>query len=95
MFSMGSFHSCCHPIFIILISYYLKVLQKAEKSKLPGKRFISEKHDSSGLGVEKKAAPSRESDSVSVGSDIPYDSDRKEKFKMVISKSKDGQDPPS
>ncbi|XWS51837.1 hypothetical protein CRYUN_Cryun11dG0016800 [Craigia yunnanensis] len=76
--------------------YYLKVLQKAEKSKLPGKGFISEKHDSSGLGVEKKAAPSRESDSVFVGSDIPYDSDRKEKFKMVISKSKkDGQDPPS
>ena len=66
----------------------------AVKSKLPGKGFISEKRDSSGLGVEKKAAPSRES--VSVGSDIPYDSDRKEKFKMVISKSKkDGQDPPS
>lgn len=66
------------------------------QSKLSGKGFISEKHDSSGLGSEKKAAPSRESDSVSVGSDIPYDSDRKEKFKMVISKSKkDGQDPPS
>ncbi|XVF33964.1 hypothetical protein REPUB_Repub18cG0016500 [Reevesia pubescens] len=76
--------------------YYLKVLQKAEKSKLSGKGFISEKHDSSGLRVEKKAAASRECDSVSVGSDIPYDSDRKEKFKMVISKSKkDGQDPPS
>ncbi|XP_017980589.1 PREDICTED: protein suppressor of white apricot isoform X1 [Theobroma cacao] len=76
--------------------YYLKVLQKAEKSKLPGKGFISEKHDSSSLGVEKKAALSRESDSVPVGSDIPYDYDRKEKFKMVISKSKkDGQDPPS
>ncbi|XVF70719.1 hypothetical protein PTKIN_Ptkin11bG0185200 [Pterospermum kingtungense] len=73
--------------------YYLKVL--IEKSKLHGKGYISEKHDSFGLGSEKKAAPSRESDSL-VGSDIPYDSDRKEKFKMVISKSKkDGQDPPS
>ncbi|KAK8643965.1 hypothetical protein V6N13_013242 [Hibiscus sabdariffa] len=76
--------------------YYLEALQKAEKSKLPGKAFVSEKHDSSGCGVEKKAASSRESDSASVGSDIPYNSDRKEKFKMVISKSmKDGQDPPS
>ncbi|XVF03819.1 hypothetical protein REPUB_Repub05bG0025700 [Reevesia pubescens] len=76
--------------------YYLKVLQKAEKSKLTGNGISSEKHDSSGFGVEKKAAPSRESDNMSVGSDIPYDSDRKEKFKMVISKSKkDGQDPPS
>ncbi|PPS09013.1 hypothetical protein GOBAR_AA11611 [Gossypium barbadense] len=76
--------------------YYLEALQKAEKSKLPGKGFISEKHDSSGRGVEKKAASSRESDSASLGSDIPYNSDRKEKFKMVISKSKkDGQDPPS
>ncbi|KAL4335064.1 hypothetical protein GQ457_07G013310 [Hibiscus cannabinus] len=76
--------------------YYLKALQKAEKSKLPGKTFVSEKHDSSGCGVEKKAASSRESDSASVGSDIPYNSDRKEKFKMVISNSKkDGQDPPS
>ncbi|MBA0809770.1 hypothetical protein Gohar_025393 [Gossypium harknessii] len=76
--------------------YYLEALQKAEKSKLPGKGFISEKHDSSGRGVEKKAASSRESDSASLGSDIPYNSDRKGKFKMVISKSKkDGQDPPS
>ncbi|KAG4203893.1 hypothetical protein ERO13_A04G013500v2 [Gossypium hirsutum] len=76
--------------------YYLEALQKAEKSKLPGKGFISEKRDSSGRGVEKKAASSRESDSASLGSDIPYNSDRKEKFKMVISKSKkDGQDPPS
>lgn len=66
------------------------------QSKLPGKGFISEKHDSSSRGVEKKAASFRESDSASLGSDIPYNSDRKEKFKMVISKSKkDGQDPPS
>nr|KJB62875.1 hypothetical protein B456_009G441100 [Gossypium raimondii] len=83
--------------------YYLEALQKAGKlcsdlilSKLPGKGLISEKHDSFGRGVEKKAASSRESDSASLGSDIPYNSDRKGKFKMVISKSKkDGQDPPS
>ncbi|KAE8713692.1 65-kDa microtubule-associated protein 1-like [Hibiscus syriacus] len=76
--------------------YYLEALQNAKKSKLPGKAFVSMKHDSSGCGVEKKAASSRESDSASVGSGIPYNSDRKEKFKMVINKSKkDGQDPPS
>ncbi|KAE8723539.1 65-kDa microtubule-associated protein 1-like [Hibiscus syriacus] len=76
--------------------YYLEALQNAKKSKLPGKAFGSEKHDSSGCGLEREAASSRESDSASVGSDIPYNSDRKEKFKMVINKSrKDGQDPPS
>ncbi|XP_057977443.1 uncharacterized protein LOC131164341 [Malania oleifera] len=78
--------------------YYLKVLQKAEESKLSGKSFISEKDDPIGHGVDKKIAPTS-SDPVTLGSaachDIPYDSDRKEKFKMVIGKSKkDGQDPP-
>ncbi|KAK9268392.1 hypothetical protein L1049_000141 [Liquidambar formosana] len=52
-----------------------------------------------GQGANKKTALSRESDAVSSGSagnDMPYDSDRKEKFKMVIGKSKkDGLDPPS
>ncbi|OMO83510.1 SWAP/Surp [Corchorus capsularis] len=76
--------------------YYLQVLQNAEKPKLPGKGFISQKRDSSSLGADKKAAAARESDSMSVASDIPFDSDRKEKFKMVISKSKkDGQEPSS
>ncbi|GKV38768.1 hypothetical protein SLEP1_g46644 [Rubroshorea leprosula] len=71
--------------------YYRKVLQKAEESKLSGQGIISERHDPSSLGAEKA---SRESDAVSVGSDIPYDSDRKEKFKMVLGKSKkDGQYP--
>ncbi|GLT61578.1 hypothetical protein SLA2020_342750 [Shorea laevis] len=74
--------------------YYLEVLQKAEESKLTGKGIIPDRHNSSSLGAEKKA--SRESDVVSIGSDIPYDSDRKGKFKMVIGKSKkDGQDSPS
>ncbi|KAH7544412.1 hypothetical protein JRO89_XS15G0163500 [Xanthoceras sorbifolium] len=76
--------------------YYRKVVRKAEESKLPGKGFSSEKHDSTGLGMDKKRATSKESDTLSIGSDIPYDSDRKEKFKMVIGKlKKDGQDPPT
>ncbi|GAV81965.1 Surp domain-containing protein/DRY_EERY domain-containing protein [Cephalotus follicularis] len=74
--------------------YYLKVLQKAEESKLLGKSFTSEKHGGTGLGLDKKSAITKECDAL--GSDIPYESDRKEKFKMVIGKSrKDGQDPPS
>ncbi|KAJ0045105.1 hypothetical protein Pint_04083 [Pistacia integerrima] len=65
-------------------------------SKLPGKGSSSDRHDSTGLGVDKKKAISKESDTLSLGSDIPYDSDKKEKFKMVISKSKkDGQEQPS
>lgn len=43
--------------------------------------------------MDKKTA-SKESNAISLSSDIPYDSDKKEKFKMVIGKSKkDGQDP--
>ncbi|KAK3199754.1 hypothetical protein Dsin_023169 [Dipteronia sinensis] len=76
--------------------YYLKVLREAEESKLSGKGFSAEKHDSTGLGVDRKRATFKESDTLSLGSDIPSDSDRKEKFKMVIGKSKkDGQDPPT
>ncbi|XP_044499081.1 splicing factor, suppressor of white-apricot homolog isoform X1 [Mangifera indica] len=76
--------------------YYLKVLNSSEESKLPGKGSSSDRRDSTGLGVDKKKAVSKESDMQSLGSDIPYDSDKKEKFKMVISKSKkDGQEQPS
>ncbi|EEF32910.1 splicing factor, suppressor of white-apricot homolog [Ricinus communis] len=72
--------------------YYLKALQKAKESKCAGKK---EKHDSMGHGTEKKTG-NKESDSMSLGSDIPCESDRKEKFKMVIGKSKkDEKDPPS
>ncbi|KAG6685820.1 hypothetical protein I3842_12G130700 [Carya illinoinensis] len=80
-------------------AYYLEVLKKAKESKLPGKASVSEKHDSVGHGVDKKTASSKEGDTLSGGSaslDIPYNYDKKEKFKMVIGKSKkDGQDPPS
>ncbi|KAI6687537.1 hypothetical protein NL676_024365, partial [Syzygium grande] len=76
--------------------YYLTVLRKAQQSKLPGKKLSPEKVDAAGHEVEKNAALSKDSDSQSVGSDIPYESDRKGKFKMVIGKSKkDGQDQPS
>ncbi|KAE8125509.1 hypothetical protein FH972_020308 [Carpinus fangiana] len=79
--------------------YYLKVLKDAQESKLPGKGSVSEKHDSMGHGVDKKTALSKEGDTLSgesAGHDIPYNYDRKEKFKMKLGKSKkDGQDPPS
>lgn len=76
--------------------YYLKVLQKAQQSKLLGNKSSPEKTNAAGHEVEKNAALSKDSDSQSVGSDIPYESDRKGKFKMVIGKSKkDGQDQPS
>ncbi|GFP84863.1 splicing factor suppressor of white-apricot homolog [Phtheirospermum japonicum] len=59
-------------------SYYLKVLQMAQESKLNCKGF------SSGTNGDKKACVLNEKDF----SDMPPDSDRKEKFKMVIGKSK-------
>ncbi|XP_037495712.1 splicing factor, suppressor of white-apricot homolog isoform X2 [Jatropha curcas] len=73
--------------------YYIQALQKAQESRLSGKS-IPEKNDSLGHGLDKKTG-SKETDALSL-SDIPYESDRKEKFKMVIGKSKkDGQEPPS
>ncbi|WCJ32960.1 SWAP (Suppressor-of-White-APricot)/surp domain-containing protein [Euphorbia peplus] len=75
--------------------YYLNILQKAQESRSAGKNFISAKHDSPGYGRDKKTG-SREKDTHSLSSDVPYEPDRKEKFKMVLGKSKkDGQDPPS
>lgn len=51
-----------------------------------------------GHGIDRKTGPSKEGDTCSSRSadpDVPYEYDRKEKFKMVIGKSKkDGQDPP-
>lgn len=79
-------------------SYYIKVLQKAQESKLTGKSFLNDKDGLVGHGPDKKTSRSKERDTLSPGSagcDIPNDSDRKEKFKMVLGKSKkDGQDPP-
>lgn len=78
--------------------YYLKVLQKTQESKLAGRGCVSEKNESTGHGIEKKTTTRRESDAVSSGYvdvDIPYDYDKKDKFRMVLGKSKkDGQDLP-
>ncbi|KAJ1392481.1 SWAP/Surp [Sesbania bispinosa] len=75
-------------------TYYLKVLQTAEESKLPGKGY--QKHTPAGRAGDNNTAVHEESDNLSfgsMGSDLPNDMDRKEKFKMIIAKSKkDGQD---
>ncbi|KAJ4975326.1 hypothetical protein NE237_000432 [Protea cynaroides] len=79
--------------------YYLNVLQKAQESKFPGKCFTAQDHDTMGNVAGKKGGLSKDDNGVlSKGysaSDIPFDSERKEKFKMVIGGSKkDAQDPP-
>uniref|UniRef100_A0A2P2JW84 Uncharacterized protein MANES_03G133700 n=2 Tax=Rhizophora mucronata TaxID=61149 RepID=A0A2P2JW84_RHIMU len=75
--------------------YYQRVLLKAQESRSVGRGFNSEKRDSLVRGVEKKTA-SKELSALPLASDISYDAERKEKFKMVIGKSKkDGQDQPS
>ncbi|KAK4751595.1 hypothetical protein SAY87_005077 [Trapa incisa] len=64
--------------------YYLKALEKAGQLKLPGR-----KNDMPVQGVEKKF----ENDDLSVGSDIPDDLNKKERFKMVIVRTKrEGQE---
>ncbi|KAL3508465.1 hypothetical protein ACH5RR_027866 [Cinchona calisaya] len=79
--------------------YYLKVLQKAQQSKVSAKSSSYGKDDSARFGLNKKTPPYKEDDATSsqyIDSDLPYESDRKEKFKMIIGKSKkDLQDPPS
>ncbi|XP_015973058.1 uncharacterized protein LOC107496341 isoform X2 [Arachis duranensis] len=75
-------------------TYYLKVLQTTEESKLSGK--VSQKQNSAGRAGERNTVR-EESDKHScgsLGSDLPCDKDRKEKFKMIVgSKSKkDDQD---
>lgn len=57
------------------------------------------KDDSTRFGFNKKTYPCNDDDAMSskyIDSDLPFESDRKEKFKMIIGKSKkDLQDPPS
>ncbi|KAL2476339.1 SWAP (Suppressor-of-White-APricot)/surp domain-containing protein [Abeliophyllum distichum] len=67
--------------------YYLKVLQKAQESKVKGKGFHFGKDDPVGRGMD-KASVLKEGDSSSLGGDTPFEFDRKEKFKMTIGKSK-------
>ncbi|KAM6580517.1 hypothetical protein CsatA_004291 [Cannabis sativa] len=77
--------------------YYLKVLQKNQESGIPGKGCVSEKHGSMAHGMEKRSAKCGEGNANSSGfadNDIPCDYD-KEKFRMIIGKSKkDVLDPP-
>ncbi|KAI3810062.1 hypothetical protein L1987_19669 [Smallanthus sonchifolius] len=77
--------------------YYLKVLQKAQESKLTVNSLYNEKDDFKGHILNKKKATSRENENnVMESDDIPLDSERKEKFKMVINKSKkEGSDLPA
>nr|GMD57988.1 protein suppressor of white apricot isoform X11 [Ipomoea batatas] len=77
--------------------YYLKVLHGAQESKVSGKSLHSGIDDSIGQGLEKRASLSKEGGSLPFGSgegDVPYEFDKKEKFKMVIGKSKkESQEP--
>eukprot|EP00262_Sarcandra_glabra_P017136 TRINITY_DN5780_c0_g1_i2.p1 TRINITY_DN5780_c0_g1~~TRINITY_DN5780_c0_g1_i2.p1 ORF type:complete len:761 (-),score=183.11 TRINITY_DN5780_c0_g1_i2:382-2664(-) len=77
--------------------YYLRVLQNAQESKLPGK---SQKHDSLGLmddnkkKVRETAMLKGGEDALSKESVGVYETERKEKFKMVIGGlKKDSQEP--
>ncbi|GMH24354.1 hypothetical protein Nepgr_026197 [Nepenthes gracilis] len=78
--------------------YYLKLLKKAQESKLSGKSLSSEKDGSLWQPIDKKTS-AKESNCESSGHalhELPHEYDRKEKFKMVIGKSKkDAQEQPS
>ncbi|KAL9678609.1 hypothetical protein QQ045_016457 [Rhodiola kirilowii] len=66
--------------------YYLKMLQKTQESLPPEKS--APKKDNSAMHGKKTAEP-KESDALSTGSaELPFDSNRKEKFSMVLGKSK-------
>lgn len=61
------------------------------QSKVNGNSSYSGKDDPVGRGTNKRTSGPKRNDSSSVGSDfcdLPLESDRKEKFKMVIGKSK-------
>ncbi|XP_020554055.1 splicing factor, suppressor of white-apricot homolog isoform X3 [Sesamum indicum] len=71
-------------------SYYLKVLQTTQESRVNGKSLYPGKDDLVGRRTDKKASVLKEKDFSldSAVCDMPLESDRKEKFKMVIGKSK-------
>lgn len=61
------------------------------QSKVNGKNFYPGREDLGGRGISRKASMLKENDishSSSELCDVPFESDRKEKFKMVIGKSK-------
>ncbi|RAL41014.1 hypothetical protein DM860_008712 [Cuscuta australis] len=70
--------------------YYLKVLHDSQESKVSGKSFPSGRDDSIGRPQEKRASLSKGGNALACRSgdgDLPCEND-KEKFKMVIGKSK-------
>ncbi|KAD3067078.1 hypothetical protein E3N88_34958 [Mikania micrantha] len=72
--------------------YYLKVLQNAEESKLTIKSSYIEKEDCRGH-IKKKSISRENENNMMESNDVPLDSERKEKFKMVINKlKKEGSD---
>ncbi|GAB2277766.1 hypothetical protein Dimus_012469 [Dionaea muscipula] len=78
--------------------YYLKVLQRAQESKKIHKSVNSQKDGSSWQVLDKKTLGKESGfmSPVSAIEDLPLEYDRKEKFKMVIGKSKkDVLDQPS
>lgn len=71
---------------LLIFSYVLQ-------SKSLGKYLLLEKHDPFGCTGDKKSASFRETDNLS---NLPHDNDQKEKFKIVIDKTKkDGHEPTS
>ncbi|CAA0828605.1 SWAP (Suppressor-of-White-APricot)/surp domain-containing protein [Striga hermonthica] len=69
--------------------YYLKVLQTAQESKLNCKSSSSGKDGLLGHRLDQKNCAIKEKDDLSsLGCDMPLELDRKEKFSMVIGKSK-------
>ncbi|KAL1562962.1 protein suppressor of white apricot isoform X1 [Salvia divinorum] len=71
--------------------YYLKALEAAQESKVNGKSFYPGQEDLGGRGISRKGSLPKEngiSHTTSELCDVPFESDRKEKFKMVIGKSK-------
>lgn len=79
--------------------YYLKVLKNAQESRLRGKSFSTERDGLLTQEMDDNTAHRKERDISSLGSgayDLTLDYDKKEKFKMVIGKSKkDASDHPS
>lgn len=79
--------------------YYLKVLQRAEESKLGPRNSFHGREDFMARNMDKRPLIPKDNDALALGSvgyDLPFESDRKEKFKMVIGKAKkDVNDPPS
>ncbi|KAK6934484.1 Suppressor of white apricot, N-terminal domain [Dillenia turbinata] len=85
--------SRCQILFILTF-HMVQFKQKSDTDlKLSGKSFSSEEILGGNNRADKKSSLSRENEPS--GHDIPFETDKKEKFKMVIGKSKkDAQDQP-